>query len=244
MIDFTQISARGLQLAGEQDPPRPVDFVVVAGGYTLVPLIGWWRTLTPSIGEGILRFMDTPTARGPAVWILDHDGQAVLLQALASQDAFQGWTEGRFDADVNRLPYRAALVGLASAFPEHRDGIDAWDAYVTTRPPVQAATRLRRHHATLRDVGLLPLYAADGTVVDMLAIDALGTAESAKGDPWLRAIASQWVLDYGPRVEPMEFLQWVASQCPHGAQYPGAPRAIRAEGSTKRIAADALAGIL
>jgi hypothetical protein len=240
-------STTGLELADPAGSLLAVDFVGVGGGYALVALVDWWRTETPGVGEGLFRFMDTPAPRGPRTWVIEREGGHVALQPLSSHRTHDVWVHGRLTQDIERAAYLGALRRLAAGFPDQQADIQAWSADYAARPIVDPGARLRAANAVPRPVGVLPLLDQDGLAVDVLALDDRGNAASAQGDAWLDSLASQWTYyDADGAVRPAlsEFLGWASSQRPLGRTYPGTPRVVTAEGSTKRIARQVLAGIL
>lgn len=247
MTPWLEASAAGVELADPDGGRIAVDFAAVGGGYTLVAVVEWWRAASPGVGEGLFRFTDTPAPRGPQTWVIEREGGHVALQPLSSHQTHRTWARGRFIQDIERHAYLARLRWLTDQFPEQAEDIQAWAAHVAARPLVDPVAHFRAVNTAPRAVGLLPLHDQEGTVVDTLALDGRGNAASAQGDAWLDSLASQWVR-YGPpeavRPDLAEFLAWAASQRPLGRTYPGTPRVVTAEGSTKRIAGRALAGIL
>lgn len=245
MTPLLDASAAGLELADPLGSRWPVDFVAVGGGYALVTLVEWWRA--PGMDTGWHRFMDTPAPRGPRTWAVAREGGHVALQPISSHAGHRLWTQARLVQDIERTAYLDALRRFAEGFPEQAEDLRAWAEHFAARPLVDPAARFRAVNTAPRAVGVLPLLDQDGTTVDVLVLDGLGNAASAQGDAWLDSLASQWVrydAEGDARPDLAEFLAWVHSQRPHGRTYPGTPRVVTAEGSTKGIAGRVLAGIL
>ena len=220
--------------------PQPLDFVVEGEGSLMLFLSGWW-TADWSIGNGVEVYENASLEERGMNWAIVGAMEPELQPLIATpsdQNMADALARARRMIDFRREDYLAALHEASGG----NDGFDfaPWIGAVLSRPKLDPVEEYKKNHLAPRKMGRIFLSSGDNEVADVLVLDDLGVAATARGNPWLESIAERWaMMDERPDLE--AFLNWVADQRSYGPFGLSEPRIFVAEGDVEEIAQRQLA---
>lgn len=189
----------------------PIDFLVWNEERTLAALAGWWRS---AWGQN-LGFITVGAAFDPETGTFPGLDSVVLATATDAETQAT-LDQARDHTDFARQSYLAQLMSLVEFEPDF--DFQPWLDAVFARPTRNAREELLQATTALRSVGKVQLLNEDDKVVDALAIDELGYAETMQEDGWLSLFAEQWSgYPEADRPSVGEFMQWLTTQNSYGA---------------------------
>lgn len=205
MIDWIAKFMEGAELRDPtQEGAVPLDFAVSNAERTLCLTSGWWQRSWGQGGDGLL-VVAAPFR--PDTGGFDGLREDLVIAGPTDGDMAAVLTTARLRTDVERGAYLDALRQVRDYEPDF--DFDPWTEAVLARPRLDPFRRLVER----RTVGRLRQLAGDGRVMDVLVIDSLGQAVTAREGGWLALFAEQWSgYAEAERPEVFAFLTWLAAQ--------------------------------